>query len=86
MKLINADELLEKMKKRHDFIGRPSDAVCLVEDAPAVDAVEIRRCSDCKWWDQNSGLTARHCLIIDRMTAQYDWCCWARPKKVNENA
>lgn len=36
MRLIDADALLEKMKHRKEYVGRPSDPVCLVEDAPAV--------------------------------------------------
>lgn len=36
MRLIDADALLEQMKHRRDYVGRPSDPVCLVEDAPAV--------------------------------------------------
>lgn len=37
MRLIDADALLEKMKHRREYVGRPSDPVCLVEDAPTVD-------------------------------------------------
>lgn len=36
MRPIDADVLLEKMKRRRDFVGRASDPVCLVEDAPTV--------------------------------------------------
>lgn len=36
MRLIDADVLLEQMKHRRDYVGRPSDPVCLVEDAPTV--------------------------------------------------
>jgi len=41
MRLIDADLLLEKMKHRREYVGRLSDPVCLVEDAPAVDAVPV---------------------------------------------
>lgn len=33
------------MRRRKDYIGRPSDPVCLVEDAPTVDAVPVKH-----WW------------------------------------
>ena len=36
MRLIDADALLEQMKRRKDYVGRPSDPVCLVEDAPTI--------------------------------------------------
>jgi hypothetical protein len=26
-----------------------------IEDAPIVDAVEVVRCKDCKWWDSGNG-------------------------------
>ena len=29
------------MKHRKDYVGRPSDAVCLVEDAPTIDAIPV---------------------------------------------
>ena len=51
MELIDRDILLEQMKSRKNYIGRPSDPVCLVEDAPAVDAVPVVRCKDCKHYD-----------------------------------
>lgn len=35
-RLIDADVLLGQMKHRRDYVGRPSDPVCLVEDAPTV--------------------------------------------------
>lgn len=35
-RLIDADALLEQMKHRKDYVGRQSDPVCIVEDAPTV--------------------------------------------------
>lgn len=43
MRLIDADKLLEKMEHRRDYVGRPSDPVCLVEDAPTA----VVQCKDC---------------------------------------
>lgn len=37
MRLTDADALLEQMKHRKNYVGRPSDPVCLVEDAPTFD-------------------------------------------------
>ena len=47
-RLIDADALFEQMKHRKEFVGRPSDPVCLVEDAPTIDAAPVVRCKDCK--------------------------------------
>lgn len=43
-KYIDADALLAQMKDRRFYVGRRSDPVCIVEDAPAAD-VEPKR----KW-------------------------------------
>lgn len=57
MKLIEADVLLEKMKHRRDYVGRPSDPVCLIEDAPIIDAKPVRhgrwiKMTEAPEWDQ----------------------------------
>ena len=36
MRPIDGDALLEQMKHRREYVGRPSDPVCLVEDAPTI--------------------------------------------------
>ena len=52
MRLIDADALMEQMKRRKDFVGRPSDPVCLVEDAPTIEAEPIRHGH---WIDKPTG-------------------------------
>ena len=58
MRLIDADVLTEQMKRRKEFVGRASDPVCLVEDAPTIEAEPVRhghwienfgtyKCSEC---------------------------------------
>ena len=42
MRPIDAGALLEKMKHRKEYIGRPSDPVCLVEDAPTIDVEPVK--------------------------------------------
>ena len=58
MRLIDADVLLEQMKHRKDYVGRPSDAVCLVEDAPTIEAEPIRRG---RWINHGSFVTCSVC-------------------------
>jgi len=53
MRLIDGDILLEQMKHRMDYVGRPSDAVCLVEDAPTIEAKPIKHG---KWWQDMFGI------------------------------
>lgn len=52
MKLIDADALMEQMKRRKEFVGRPSDPVCLVEDAPTIEAEPVRHGH---WIDKPTG-------------------------------
>ena len=61
-KYVDADALLEQMKLRRFFVGRLSDPICIIEDAPAADVAEVRHgrwvqsdldkdfvtCSECK--------------------------------------
>lgn len=41
-KYIDADALLAKMERRRYYIGRASDAICIIEDMPAVDVEPVR--------------------------------------------
>lgn len=60
--MINREALLEKVQYRiapnsYDsmIIGRCVDITRkLIEDAPAVDAVEVCRCKDCKHWREET--------------------------------
>ena len=59
MRLIDADKLhYNRIRIAHpDGIIGGYNAVVMsaeIKDAPTVDAVEVVRCEDCKWWDKNS--------------------------------
>ena len=41
-KYIDADALLAKMERRRYYIGRASDAICIIEDMPAADVEEVK--------------------------------------------
>ena len=60
-RLIDADKQIAEIKKTYcdgcDNYGGAKcracwvdDAMCLIDDAPTVDAVEVVRCQDCKWY------------------------------------
>lgn len=49
-KYIDADALLAQMKDRRFYIGRRSDPVCIIEDAPAADVEPVRHGR----WDYDS--------------------------------
>ena len=54
MRLIDADDLLAEYDQQHK--GEPGKARKLIEDAPAVDAVEVVRCKDCRHITVERGL------------------------------
>lgn len=51
-KYVDADVLLEQMKLRRFFVGRSSDPICIIEDAPAADVEPIRHG---RWVEINTG-------------------------------
>ena len=51
MRLIDADAFLEKMKRTSRYF----DVVFDVEEMPTVDAVEVLRCRECKYWGDEDG-------------------------------
>ena len=48
-RLIDANAFLEKMKRTSRYF----DVVFDVEEMPTVDAVEVVRCCECKWWHED---------------------------------
>ena len=58
MRLIDADELFKALDDICIDFNKPREAVVYVDciadiisDAPTVDAVEVVRCKECKWYD-----------------------------------
>ena len=54
-RLIDADALL-KGKDDHQIISTH-----LIWNAPTVDAVQVVRCKDCKYWERKDGLVIGYC-------------------------
>lgn len=63
-RLIDADKRIAEIKKQYctdceNYGGVKcracwvDDAMCLIDDATTVDAVEVVRCKDCKYWGQD---------------------------------
>ena len=63
MRLIDADALLEKMKRTSRYF----DVVFDVEEMPTVDVVEVVRCRECKhhYWEQEPchGKSVHYCKL-----------------------
>ena len=67
MRMIDGDALLVRMRFRKSCIGRQSDPVCLVEDAPTVDAVPVVHG---RWIAQEYG-DQKECSICGEL-----FCCY----------
>lgn len=58
-----------------------------VEDARRVLNVakaqgpQIIECAGCKYWDSESGLSARKCAKWNAYTKQHDWCSYAERRQ-----
>lgn len=86
-RLIDANEAYEIARLHHkDFAQSMADLTSLrevLEDAPTVDAVEVVRCKDCKWWSRNVGIVDSpngHCFSHDIDTNGYDFCSYGERK------
>ena len=88
-RLINADKRIAEIKNQYcigcDNYGGircracwVDDAICLIDDAPTVDAVEVVRCRDCKWYmpgDLFTDIMFCHRLKKDNgKPAKYNYC------------
>lgn len=65
MRLIDADALLEE---ETTGILEYFDGYCefgysrkQIEEAATIDAVEVVRCKDCRWWDKREGSNYGYC-------------------------
>ena len=91
MRYIDADELYEIVTKKYADIvaGRypynivAYDMAHLVKDAPTADVVEVVRCKDCKYWqDNNGGYPHEECPWGKGETPdQTDYCSYGERKE-----
>ena len=72
VRLIDANALIPKMRNRFWKRGREGDAICLIEDAPTVDAVPVVASDRNKLCPINHGL---RCKDIDNCAF---WCEWGQ--------
>ena len=70
MRLIDADAL-------------PISVAWDIKDAPTVDAVEVVRCKDCKYWNgETNGCARNPCVVALRKN---DFCSYGERVKRNES-
>lgn len=79
IRLIDADALSKRLQKLWnihddtDFANK--DVWHELENAPAIDAVQVVRCKDCKYYKENTLVCSRYGLEDD------DYCSWAERRE-----
>jgi hypothetical protein len=72
MDLISRKSVAEKMARRRDYVGRPSDPDCIIADEPSVPAVPLDKL--CEWLQENASLT--HGTLISAAGWKYELTRW----------
>ena len=84
---ISRSALLAEYDKHH--VGAPGGARKLIEAAPAVDAVPVVRCKDCKHWTPCGAMFGDSlddmqkgggCPIVRFLRLENDFCCCGERK------
>lgn len=80
MKLIDADALLTTMEVKcpmdNDLDSFKAGMRAVLEricNAPTVDAVQLVRCKDCKWWDKKDDAPYGYCMAMKHGFASSHW-------------
>lgn len=89
MRLIDADALIKEHCDGCEYYDShfcaPDDPVCgaveVMNDAPTIDAVEVVRCKDCKYWDCYGGEDAHkgdcaELVGLDSCMYENDFCSY----------
>lgn len=99
--LIRRDDLLDlyKVKEEYKDYSVPLPVIIQnIKDMPAVDAVEVVRCSQCKYWESmNNGSwmnknrtdgccrVLMKCRLAERYNTEKDhFCCYGKRREDNE--
>jgi hypothetical protein len=85
-RLIDANALKEKAEPE-EVTGEGIVYVQDIDEAPTVDAVEVVRCKDCKWFADNNGGEWFGCALFNSIRAvpddapkDNDFCSWGERK------
>lgn len=76
MRLIDADILWEQVAQCSPF-----DALALIEDATTVDAVEVVRCKDCRYFNRHGLQDYTECTHFDCDVTEDGYCWWGERKE-----
>ena len=71
MRLIDADALIHDLKEHKIPFNADINEAIIV--APTVDAVEVVRCRDCKWWDKDDNDLYGYCMAMKHGYMSANW-------------
>ena len=89
MKVLDIAEECEECKytdgifcRRHDHFSFACEAIT---DAPTIDAVEVVRCKDCKFWEEyEQDKEFGHCGIMLCYTKRIHYCSCGEKNSINK--
>jgi hypothetical protein len=61
MRLIDADEFESYLINRYGGNDTGDEIIEDLTHQPTVDAVQVVRCKDCRWWDKKDGANYGYC-------------------------
>ena len=79
--LISRSALKKALLERSFF---PAIVKAALENAPAVDAVEVVRCKDCNYLRPDSAIFHEHCGVFGVMVAKDDFCSFGKRRADDE--
>lgn len=78
MRLIDADEI--RWTNLEDGFGRIKECIAFATDIDAMQAVEVVRCKDCKWYEMGEEET--YCRELGIFNTDYtSYCSYAKRKE-----
>lgn len=81
-RLVDADELLlNNTWLWYDENGNHTIAGEAIENAPTVDAVEVIRCENCRWFGEEDEDGKCWCFFNDVSTLRHGFCNFGEEKK-----
>ena len=76
MRLIDADKLWEAITTQIEDYCDIADLIEIIEKQATVDAVEVVRCKDCKWWklSEYNTFDIHVCKRFSGVREEHDFC------------
>ena len=84
MRLIDADRALEIVRDQgiahQNAYHLTNYAMLILREAPTVDAVEVTRCRECKYYEDTSVIGFGHCCLYGLTMRYNDFCSYGKRK------